>query len=47
MNGQYPYRNDPPLYGLIKFLAVIGICTIFWIGLRIGFALAAAGVLGS
>lgn len=46
MNGQNPYRNDPPLYGLIKFLAIIGIGTIFWLGLQIGIALAAAGVLG-
>lgn len=45
MNGQYQNNGGPPLYGLIKFLAIIGLGTIFWLGLKIGIALAAAGVL--
>lgn len=36
MNGQYPAPSEPPLYGLIKFLAVLGLMTIFGLGIAMG-----------
>lgn len=43
MNGQYPTPNEPPLYGLIKFLAMIGLLTIFGLGIFIGMLVATGG----
>lgn len=40
MNGQYPQQNEPPVYGLIRFLAVIGLITIFVLGVALGHYLA-------
>lgn len=42
MNGQLVPPTGPPLYGLIKFLAVIGLMTIFALGIAIGVYLAGA-----
>lgn len=43
MNGQYPGYSGGPMLGLIKFLAIVGILTIFGLGVAIGIALAGAG----
>lgn len=40
MNGPLVPPTGPPLYGLIKFLAVIGLMTIFALGIAVGAYLA-------
>lgn len=40
MNSQYQGPSPGPMYGLIKFLAVIGLITIFGLGITLGVFLA-------
>ncbi len=44
MNNQYPQPNNPPEYGLIRFLAAVGLITIFVLGVALGLYLASRGI---
>ena len=43
MNNQYPPSPSGPLFGIIKFLAVVGLLTIFGLGIVVGASLVAGG----